>query len=162
MTQIKRVIVVGRWFAVFIVAATLAACGGGDASSSAASQPTPATSSASSNPPVDSSAPAPTPAPTPAPSPTPAPAPTVGAATLSWTAPDQNTDGSALTNLAGYRIYYGTSASDLNQVISISNVGITAYVIDDLTAGTYYFSIRAYTSAGTESSLSNVVSDTIS
>jgi hypothetical protein len=85
----------------------------------------------------------------------------VGAATLSWTAPDQNTDGSPLTNLAGYRIYYGTSANDLDQVISISNVGITAYVVDDLTAGTYYFSIRAYTSAGTESSLSNVVSDTI-
>lgn len=148
MTQIARVDMAGRWFAVLVATVTLAACGGGDGSSSASasSQSAPVTSSSSSSPPVTSSS----------------PAPTVGAATLSWTAPDQNTDGSALTNLAGYRIYYGTSANDLDQVISISNVGITAYVVDDLTAGTYYFSIRAYTSAGTESSLSNVVSDTIS
>jgi hypothetical protein len=154
MTQIARVDMAGRWFAVLVATVTLAACGGGDGSSSASasSQSAPVTSSSSSSPPVTSSSPAPSAA----------PAPTVGAATLSWTAPDQNTDGSALTNLAGYRIYYGTSANDLDQVISISNVGITAYVVDDLTAGTYYFSIRAYTSAGTESSLSNVVSDTIS
>jgi hypothetical protein len=33
----------------------------------------------------------------------------VGQATLSWTAPDENTDGTPLINLAGYRIYYGTS-----------------------------------------------------
>jgi hypothetical protein len=80
---------------------------------------------------------------------------------LSWTAPDQNTDGSTLTNLAGYRIYYGASANTLDQVIDIKTIGITAYVIDNLTAGTYYFSIRAYNSVGVESALSNIVSDTI-
>ena len=32
----------------------------------------------------------------------------LGSATLSWTAPTQNTDGSPPTNLAGYRIYWGT------------------------------------------------------
>jgi hypothetical protein len=87
--------------------------------------------------------------------------PAVGTATLSWVAPSQNTDGSALTNLAGYRIYYGTGADALTDVIDVPTVGITDYVVDNLTAGTYYFSIRAYTSAGTESDLSNVVSDTI-
>jgi hypothetical protein len=81
---------------------------------------------------------------------------------LSWAAPDQNTDGSALTNLAGYRIYYGTSAAALNQVIDIASVGMTMYVVDNLTTGTYYFSIRAYNAAGVESELSNVVSSTIS
>lgn len=80
---------------------------------------------------------------------------------MSWAAPDENTDGSALTNLAGYRIYYGTSADALDQVIDIPGVGITTYVVDDLAAGTYYFSIRAYNAAGTESALSNIVSDTI-
>jgi hypothetical protein len=34
-------------------------------------------------------------------------------------------------------------------------------VVDDLVAGTYYFSIRAYNAVGTESALSNIVSDTI-
>jgi hypothetical protein len=33
-----------------------------------------------------------------------------GRATLSWTAPTENTDGTTLANLAGYRIRYGTSA----------------------------------------------------
>jgi hypothetical protein len=80
---------------------------------------------------------------------------------LSWAAPDENTDGSALTNLAGYRIYYGTSADALDQIIDIPSVGITTYVVDDLVAGTYYFSIRAYNAVGAESALSNIVSDII-
>ena len=82
-------------------------------------------------------------------------------ATLSWTAPTRNTDGSALTNLAGYRIHYGTSASVLLHTIQISNAGLTTYVIDDLAPGTYYFAVRAFTSSGTESELSNVVSKTV-
>ena len=32
-----------------------------------------------------------------------------GSITLSWTAPTENEDGSALTDLAAYKIYYGTS-----------------------------------------------------
>jgi hypothetical protein len=34
-----------------------------------------------------------------------------GSATLSWAAPTENMDGTPLTNLAGYQIYYGTSAA---------------------------------------------------
>jgi hypothetical protein len=146
MTQMMRKNVAGRWLAIVVVTGALAGCGGGGASSST-TVPSPVSSSAS-NPPVNS--------------PPPTPTPTVGEATVSWAAPDQNTDGSALTNLAGYRIYYGTSADALDQVIDIPGVGLTAYVVDNLSAGTYYFSIRAYNSAGAESSLSNVVSDTIS
>lgn len=86
---------------------------------------------------------------------------TLGSATLSWVAPTQNTDGSSLTNLAGYRIAYGTSASALNQTIDISNPSLTTYVVDDLAAGTWYFAVKAYTSAGAESALSNVASKTI-
>jgi hypothetical protein len=54
------------------------------------------------------------------------PPPSTGAATLSWQAPTQNTDGTALTDLAGYRIVYGTSQSALNQTITISNPGTTS------------------------------------
>jgi len=156
MTQMMRSIVASRWLAMVVATGALAGCGGDGASSStaASSVSVPPISSSSSSPPVTSQPPAPTPVPS--------PTPTDGVATLSWAAPDQNTDGSALTNLAGYRIYYGTSANALDQIINIPSVGVTEYVVDNLPTGTYYFSIRAYTSAGTESALSNVVSDTIS
>jgi hypothetical protein len=85
-------------------------------------------------------------------------APTVRAATLSWTAPTQNTDGTALSSLAGYRIYYGTSSTALTQVIDVRSAGITTYVLENLAPSTYYFAVRAYDSAGAESTNSNVVS----
>jgi Putative Ig domain len=81
-----------------------------------------------------------------------------GTAMLTWEPPTQNTDGTALTNLAGYRIVYGTSAARLTQTLQIGNAGLSAYVVDNLTPGTYYFAVRAYTSKGIESSDSNVVS----
>jgi hypothetical protein len=82
-------------------------------------------------------------------------------ATLSWTPPTANTDGSTLTNLAGYRIVYGTSSTVLSQTINVSNPGVTNYVVDGLAPGTYYFALKAYTSQGVESSVSNVVSKVI-
>lgn len=84
-----------------------------------------------------------------------------GAATLSWTPPTRNTDGSSLTNLAGYRIYYGTSSSALNKTVTISNASVSTYVIDDLTAATWYFAVKAYNTAGVESAMSNKASKTI-
>jgi len=86
---------------------------------------------------------------------------TTGSATLSWTPPTRNTDGSTLTNLAGYRISYGTSASALSKTISLANPGLSSYVVDNLAAGTWYFSIKAYTSSGTESAGSSVASKSI-
>jgi hypothetical protein len=80
----------------------------------------------------------------------------IGSATVSWTPPTQNTDGSSLTNLAGYRIYYGPSAAMLTQTIQVANAGMSTYVVQNLTEGTYYFSVRAYTTDGTESDSSNV------
>ena len=149
MMQSLRLIVASRLLATVVVIGALAACGGGGGSSVSS------TSSASGAP-LSSSASS-----LAASSPSSASTSGIGAATLSWAAPDQNTDGSALTNLAGYRIYFGTSADSLDQVIDIPTVGITTYVVDDLDAGTYYFSIRAYNTVGAESALSNVVSDTI-
>ncbi|MGQ0836340.1 MAG: hypothetical protein ACT4O5_15750 [Gammaproteobacteria bacterium] len=46
---------------------------------------------------------------------------TTGSATIRWTPPGQNTDGSTLTNLAGYRISYGTSPTALTQAIEVAN-----------------------------------------
>lgn len=66
-----------------------------------------------------------------------------GAATLSWTPPTTNTDGSALTSIKGYRIRYGTSSA-MTQSREVG-AGLTAYTIDSLSAGTWYFAIQAYT-----------------
>jgi hypothetical protein len=84
----------------------------------------------------------------------------LGSATLSWSAPMQNTDGTTLTNLAGYRIFYGKSSSAMSQSVQIANAGVTTYVVD-LTPGTYFFSIKAYSSNGSESDSSNVVSKVV-
>ena len=83
------------------------------------------------------------------------------AAELTWVPPTQNTDGSVLTNLAGYKIHYGTSASSLTQIVTITNPGLTAYTMSDLPAGNWYFAITAYSTAGDESPLSGVITTTL-
>jgi hypothetical protein len=84
-----------------------------------------------------------------------------GSATVSWTPPTQNTNGSTLTNLAGYHIEYGTSASALTQSVQVANPGLTSYLVSNLAPGTYYFAVAAYNSGGEQSSLSNVGSKTV-
>jgi hypothetical protein len=84
-----------------------------------------------------------------------------GSATLSWTPPTRNTNGTTLSNLAGYRIYYGTTPSNLTRTVQLSNAGLTRYVVSDLSAATWYFSVRAYTSSGGESANSNTVSKVV-
>jgi hypothetical protein len=89
------------------------------------------------------------------------PAKSSDSVTINWTPPTENTNGSPLTNLAGYDIHYGTSSGSLTKKISISNPGIATYVVSNLTAGKYYFAVAAVNSAGTESPLSAQVSATV-
>jgi len=84
-----------------------------------------------------------------------------GVATLSWTPPTQNSDGSALTNLAGYLITYGRSASALDRSISLSNSSLSTFVVENLSSGTWYFAISAVNSAGISSAATNIASKTI-
>ncbi len=84
-----------------------------------------------------------------------------GSATISWLPPTQNTDGTALTDLAGFRIYYGTKASALTQVATLTNAGLTSYMVQNLAAATWYFTVRAYAADGAESGPSNIASKTI-
>lgn len=79
-------------------------------------------------------------------------------ALLAWTPPTQNTDGTSLTNLAGYRVNYGASAQSLVQAVQIANPATVNYTISNLTPGTWYFGVKAYTTQGSESALSNIVS----
>ena len=77
-----------------------------------------------------------------------------GSAALSWIPPTENIDGTALTNLAGYRLYWGPKPSNYTSSIGIMNPGLTAYVVENLASGTYYFVARAVNTYGVESDLS--------
>jgi len=84
-----------------------------------------------------------------------------GSVDLSWQAPTTNEDGSPLTDLSGYIIYYGTNQNNLNQIINVNTAGVTTYVINNLPAATYYFSITALDNSNNESSRSNIASKVI-
>ncbi|MET0498707.1 MAG: hypothetical protein ABW106_10625 [Steroidobacteraceae bacterium] len=74
--------------------------------------------------------------------------------------PTKNTDGSALSDLAGFTIVYGTSEAALDQTVRIDNATASTYSLDSFPSGTYYFAIEAFTAGGAESGMSSVVSKT--
>lgn len=84
-----------------------------------------------------------------------------GSATLSWAPPTQNEDGTALTDLAGYKIYYGVSEGNYPNEITINNPGVSSYVVDNLSPDTYFFVSTAFNTSGVESDHSNVASKTV-
>jgi len=84
-----------------------------------------------------------------------------GVATLDWMPPTENNDGSALTNLAGYTVYYGTDRSNLSQSVKVSNPGLASYTVTGLTSGTWYFAVTSYSADGVESTRTSTVSTTI-
>jgi hypothetical protein len=81
-------------------------------------------------------------------------------ALLTWQAPTKNVDGTTLTNLAGYKIYYGTASKNYTQSVSVSGASTTQWTVS-LAPGTYYFALTAVDSSGTESSKTNEVSKTV-
>jgi Fibronectin type III domain len=84
-----------------------------------------------------------------------------GAVTLDWTPPTQNTDGTVLSNLGGYRVHYGMTEENLTQSVDLKNAGLTNYVVSNLSTGTWYFGVSAYSTTGVESSMSGVVSQAL-
>lgn len=78
-----------------------------------------------------------------------------GTATLRWTPPTKNTDGSDLTDLRGYVIYYGTTSGNYTEVLPVNDNTIDSYVVEDLAAGTWYFAVSAVDTSGNESVPSN-------
>jgi hypothetical protein len=77
-----------------------------------------------------------------------------GDVSLAWDAPTTNTDGTSLTDLAGYYVYYWQDAWEAAQAMDVGNQ--TTYTVTGLTAGaTYHLTVTAYTSAGVESDFSN-------
>ena len=81
---------------------------------------------------------------------------TLGAVTLSWTPPTRNTDGSTLTDLKGYRIYYGTTPGNYPNRVILNNPGLSTIVVDNLLPGTYYFVSTVVNDQDIESDYSNM------
>lgn len=84
----------------------------------------------------------------------------IRAATLSWDAPVENVDGSPLTDLGGFRVYYGSASRSYDQSIEVADPMATELVLI-LSPGTYYFAMTAYDVDDNESAFSNEVSKTI-
>ncbi len=82
-------------------------------------------------------------------------------ATLTWTPPTQNEDGTALTDLASYKIYYGLSEGNYPNEIPVNNPGLTMFVVDNLAPNTYFFVATSVNSVGVESAFSNVASKVV-
>ena len=144
MTNAKRGRGSRQGFYICAVAAlgfALSACGGGGSGAAGTAATSQASTSgvSSGNPPTASAS----------------------AVTINWMPPTQNTDGSSLTNLAGYNIHYGTASGNYTQTVSVSNPGLATYVVDNLPPGKYYFAVAAVNASGTESPLSSEVAATV-
>lgn len=81
---------------------------------------------------------------------------------MSWSAPQVNDDGSMLTDLVGFNIYYGQDPANLNQVVQLVCDSCVWHTVANLTTGTWYFEVRAYNSFGREGEASTMASKTIS
>jgi fibronectin type 3 domain-containing protein len=79
--------------------------------------------------------------------------------TLAWDAPSVSDDEMSLQDLAGYRVYDGSSPGDYSMVTDVGTV--TQFTTESLAAGTYYFAVTAYDTSGNESTLSSEVAATV-
>jgi hypothetical protein len=73
-----------------------------------------------------------------------------GVASLQWETPPSKVDGEPLDDLAGYRILYGRSSSDLDHSVLITDPATTSYHFSTLTSGVWYFAVVAVSSNGLE------------
>jgi hypothetical protein len=82
--------------------------------------------------------------------------PTTGEATLSWSPPTTNTNGTPVIPLAGYHVYYQNGASGTRQSVVVSGGNTTSFEIGGLTTGTWYFQVAADAADGTEGPPSSI------
>jgi hypothetical protein len=80
---------------------------------------------------------------------------TKGVVPVEWTFATSNVDGSPFTDLAGAKVYYGTTSSNYTRVVDVpgGTPGASVkYTVTGLVAGvTYYLNGTAYNRAGLES-----------
>lgn len=100
--------------------------------------------------------------------------PGVSTATVSWTAPTTNTDGTALAKcasatstgpcLASFQVYRRVGNADLStgaEVTPVNDPNATSRAYTGLGAGTHYFGVEAVNGNGIPSAMSNVASKVI-
>jgi hypothetical protein len=85
----------------------------------------------------------------------------LGSATLSWTAPTQNEDGTTLTDLAGYKLYWGTTPGNYTESVTIENASVLTYVVENLAPGTYEFVATSFNTSGVESRYSGAATKVV-
>lgn len=85
----------------------------------------------------------------------------LGSASLSWTAPTQNEDGTQLTDLAGYKLYWGTTPGSYPNSATIDNPTVTTYLVENLSPGTYEFVATSYNASGVESRFSGTATKVV-
>ena len=78
---------------------------------------------------------------------------------LSWEIPLEREDGTPLElyEIDGYKIAYGTSASQLDTFVSVTGAAVTDYMFSSLLAGVYYFAIATIDSDGVQGRYSEPV-----
>ena len=78
---------------------------------------------------------------------------------LSWTAPLEREDNQpiSLSEIAGYKVYYGTEENTYPHSIDISNGSANGHTIENLSSGVYYLTLTTYDTAGRESKPSDEI-----
>ena len=82
---------------------------------------------------------------------------TTGSVTLNWTSPTTNTDGTPLTNLDAYRVFYGQTSRSYSKSVYVPAAATHSVVIEGLAAGTWFFAIKSINTAGVASAYSGEV-----
>jgi hypothetical protein len=77
-----------------------------------------------------------------------------GMVTVEWQAPTQNVDGSALTDLSAFKLYYGTQSQQYTGSALIDDPNLTTYSVL-VPTGTYFVAMTAQSFSGGESGYSN-------
>jgi hypothetical protein len=73
---------------------------------------------------------------------------------LTWVAPTNNEDGTALFDLAGYKLYYGRVGEGLSESDEILNANATSYLLEGIDSGNWRFVVTAFNFTGQESRFS--------
>jgi len=83
--------------------------------------------------------------------------------TLSWVAPAARSDGTSLSlsEIEGYRIYYGTTAGAYPNSVDVTDGTATTATVTNLPVGTYYVVMSTYDTAGVEGAKSAPVTKTV-
>ena len=72
---------------------------------------------------------------------------------LAWTPPTTNVDGSALTDLRDYKLYYGTASGSYTS--NVTSITQASYTFSNINPGTYFFVVTAFDTSNNESPVSN-------